>query len=158
MNILYQIKEHALNQIETELRKAGMINEPTYSFTYLGWVFKRTRKHWKVSTSTTNGLTVEQGLELHNTPFPSNMFDEEKNSKFGHYIRLAGHAGAPSPSSNNYIWTNNGKCVDYHIDNQCSFNFFVSFLRKVNKLCDHNICNAVNGNNYCIECGKINNK
>jgi hypothetical protein len=51
------------------------------------------------------------------------------NTIYGHYIRLSGHAGCPSPESENGLWLEEGKCVSYHIDNQCSLNFFVKCLK-----------------------------
>jgi len=131
MNFIYfQEKEKDFEQIKIELQKAKLDIEPCYSFQFLNWTFNRSRKHWKVETTTEFGFTKEKGNELHNTPFPIEMFDEEKNSKYGHYIRLEGHAGCPSPDYENGLWLKNEKCVSYHIDNQCAFNFFVDFLTK----------------------------
>ena len=131
MNFIYfQEKEKDFEQIKIELQKAKLDIEPCYSFQFLNWTFNRSRKHWKVETTTEFGFTKEKGNELHNTPFPVEMFDEEKNSKYGHYIRLEGHSGCPSPDYENGLWLKNKKCVSYHIDNQCAFNFFVNFLRQ----------------------------
>ena len=131
MNFIYfQEKEKDFEQIKIELQKAKLDIEPCYSFQFLNWTFNRSRKHWKVETTTEFGFTKEKGNELHNTSFPVEMFDEEKNSKYGHYIRLEGHSGCPSPDYENGLWLKNKKCVSYHIDNQCAFNFFVNFLRQ----------------------------
>lgn len=131
MNFIYfQDKEKDFEQIKIELQKAKLDIEPSYSFEFLNWTFNRSRKHWKVETTTEFGLTKEKGLELHNTPFPFEMFDEPQYSKYGHCIRLAGHAGSPSPECDNGIWMKDNKCISYHIDCQCAFNFFVNFLKQ----------------------------
>lgn len=130
MNFIYFTnKEKDFEQIKNELKKAKLNIEPSYSFEYLNWTFNRTRKHWKVETTPEFGFTKEQGMILHNTPFPVEYFDDPMNSKYGHYIRLAGHAGCPDPEDENGIWLKGGKCVSYHIDNQCAFNFFIQFLK-----------------------------
>jgi len=82
-----------------------------------------------VETTPEFGFTKEQGMILHNTPFPVEYFDEPMNTIYGHNIRLAGHAGCPSPEYENGLWLKDDKCVSYHIDNQCSFNFFVKCLK-----------------------------
>jgi hypothetical protein len=127
-NIYFQDKQKDFEQIKIELQKAKLEIEPEYSFEFMGWKFSRTRRRWDVETTSNFGFTKEQGMILHNTPFPTEYFDEPMNTIYGHYIRLAGHAGCPSPDYENGLWLEEDKCVLYHIDNQCSFNFFVKCL------------------------------
>ena len=128
-NIYFQDKQKDLEQIKIELQKAKLDVEPEYSFDFMGWKFNRTRRRWDVETTSEFGFTKEQGMILHHTPFPIEYFDEPMNTIYGHYIRLAGHAGCPSPEYENGLWLEDGKCVLYHIDNQCSFNFFIKCLK-----------------------------
>jgi hypothetical protein len=107
-------------------------NLSSYSFDYLGWNFKRYKKYWNVGTTPEFGFSKEQGMELHNTIFPFEMFDEPMCDEYGYYIRLAGHAGCPSPEYKNGLWLEEDKCILYHIDNQCAFNFFIKSLKKYN--------------------------
>jgi len=130
VNIFFQNKEQDLEQIKIELQKAKLEIKPSYSFEFMGWKFNRNRRRWDVETTPDFGFTKEQGNELHNSLFPTEMFDEPMNTKYGHYIRLAGHAGCPSPEYENGLWLEDGKCILYHIDNQCAFNFFVKCLKE----------------------------
>lgn len=124
-------EEQYLEIVEKELKKANLNIEPCLKFNYLNWEFTRTSKHWKVQTIPKHGLTKEQGIKLHTSPFPYEYFDEDKSTIYGHYIRLGGHAACPNPNYKDGLWLEEDKCTLYHIDNQCAFNFFVKFLRNI---------------------------
>lgn len=128
VDIYFENLERDLSKIKIELQKAKLDIEPDYTFSYKGWLFSRTKRRWDVQTTPECGFSKEQGMILHNTPFPVEHFDEQMSDLYGSYIRLAGHNGCPSPDYENGLWLEKGKCTKYHIDNQCAFNFFIKCL------------------------------
>lgn len=94
--------------IRKELTKAGAeilsidLTRSEVPYTLIGkvgsWTLTRAWYYWVARPiEGAKGMPLSAATEMHNKKYPSEMFDEDTYSIYGHSIRVAGHCGCPPP-------------------------------------------------------------
>ena len=97
------------------------------SLNFKNWKLTRSSRYW-IADSIGNGIPIEIASVLHEKKYPFEMFDDCGVTIYGHVVRVAGHAGAPHPKSNNCLWADDGYINSYHIDTQEGLNEFARVI------------------------------
>ena len=132
LHILKELNEAGIEIIEGK-RTRG---EVPYTLTgkLANWNFSRAWYYWMADAKDGNGLPLDVATKLHNRTYP--LKGEQEPKKYGHVIRVIGHAGCPPPGK----WLNeHGKISYYHIDTQEGLNALAGAIRTL-----HNITSSGN--------------